>query len=97
MVLSSAVPPARTALSTTACTRVVSGLTVVEPAGAFSAIVLATPVSMLTPPTAMMVPLGASVGMKKSPVSLVRPMKKSVASSATPLLLVSMKTFAPRT
>ena len=50
------------AASMTACTRVVNGLTVVEPAGALKLKVLGTPVSMLTPPTAMMVPVGAVVG-----------------------------------
>ena len=46
---------------------------VVEPSGALSGIVLGTPVSMLTPPTAMMLPLGAPVGMKKLPLASVVP------------------------
>ena len=63
---------------------------VVEPAGAFSGTVLGTPVSMLTPPTAMMVPVGAPEGMKKLPLASVVPTRKSAPGSAVPLPLVSM-------
>ena len=59
------------AASITAWTKVVKGLMVVEPAGALSATVLATPVSMFTPPTAMMVPVGAVLGKKKLPLASV--------------------------
>ena len=47
----------------------------VEPSGAFSGIVLGTPVSIFTPPMAMMLPLGAPVGMKKLPLASVVPTK----------------------
>ena len=62
---------------------------VLEPTGALRTVVLATPVSILTPPVTMMAPWGAPLGMKKLPLASVVPTKKSVASTV-PLLLVSM-------
>ena len=55
---------------TTACTRVVRGLMVVEPEGAFRVMVLTTPVSIFTPPVAMMVPVMPE-GIRKFPFESV--------------------------
>ena len=79
---------------TTACTNVVKGLTMVEPSGALRSMVFKTPVSMLTPPTAMMLPL-VPIGRKKLPPASVVPI--SSPASAWPLLLASAYTDAPRT
>ena len=78
------------AASITACTKVVSGLTVVEPAGAFRAKALTTPVSILTPPSAMMVPAGAELGKKKLPLASVTTPTSISEASATPSILVSI-------
>ena len=76
--------------ATTACTNVVSGLMVVEPAGALRATVLGAPVSTFTPPVAMMVPVGAPAGMKKLPLASVVPSAKSMSGSTSPLPSTSM-------
>ena len=52
--------------------------------------VLAIPVSMLIPPTAMMVPAGAVNGIKKLPLASVTTPLSFSARSAIPFLLVSM-------
>ena len=62
----------------------------VEPSGALSATVLGTPVSMFTPPTAMMVPWGAVLGIKKLPLPSVTTPTSFSDASATPLPLLSM-------
>ena len=48
---------------------------VVEPSGALSVMVLGTPVSMLTPPMATMLPAGALAGSTKLPLTSVVPTK----------------------
>ena len=62
---------------------------VLEPAGAFSAMVFATPVSILTPPVAMMVP-EMPWGMKKLPLASVMPSQRTLFVPST------ICTVAPR-
>ncbi|QII86377.1 hypothetical protein G3T20_17805 [Bordetella hinzii] len=66
----------------------------VEPGGAFNSMVLATPVSILTPTLAIKVPAGVPTGKKKLPLASVR---TPVLKSASPSPLVSTQICAPRT
>ena len=67
----------------------VIGEIMVEPDGAFMMAVLGMPVSILTPPTAMMDPVMPS-GRKKLPLASVTTPASISLSSGRPLPLVSM-------
>ncbi len=70
------------------CTKVVNGVTMVAPAGALSVMVFGIPVSILTPPTAMMEPV-APDGRKKLPLASVTTPASNSPESASPFALAS--------